>query len=127
MKTLRFIALLVAIATVGLSAAGSLIQRAATRASAKRNPFAGSESAWLAGTKLYARECASCHGTNREGGGSAPPLKQPDVYEASDGALFWILRNGSLYRGMPSFAHLPEAQRWQIITFLKSRQSHSFR
>jgi hypothetical protein len=25
---------------------------------------------------------------------------------------------------MPSFAHLPEAQRWQIITFLQSKDSH---
>jgi len=24
-----------------------------------------------------------------------------------------------LHRGMPSFAHLPEPQRWQIITFLR--------
>ena len=41
-------------------------------------------------------------------------------FEASPGALFWVLRNGSLKRGMLSFAHLPEAQRWQIITYLKT-------
>ena len=35
------------------------------------------------------------------------------------GALFWALRNGSLNKGMPSFAHLPNPQRWQIITFLR--------
>jgi hypothetical protein len=29
----------------------------------------------------------------------------------------------SLRRGMPSFAHLPESQRWQIITFLREMAS----
>jgi len=33
-----------------------------------------------------------------------------------------VLRNGSLRHGMPSFAHLPEQQRWQIVTYLKSLQ-----
>jgi len=50
----------------------------------------------------------------------APPLNQADVQAAPAGALFWVLRNGSLKRGMPSFAHLPEAQRWQIVTYLKT-------
>ena len=50
----------------------------------------------------------------------APPLNQADVHEAPHGALLWVLRNGSLKRGMPSFAHLPEPQRWQIIAYLKT-------
>ena len=48
------------------------------------------------------------------------PLRQPEVYEAAPPALFWILRNESLQRGMPSLAHLPEAQRWQIVTCLQA-------
>ena len=74
-----------------------------------------------AGAKLYARECAACHGSNLEGIGKAPPLNQAEVYDAPPGVLFWILRNGSLRRGMPSFAHLPEPQRWQIINFIRSQ------
>jgi hypothetical protein len=42
------------------------------------------------------------------------------VQQAPAGALFWSLANGSLNHGMPSFAHLPEPQRWQIVTFLHS-------
>ena len=42
------------------------------------------------------------------------------MHQASAGALFWILKNGSLRHGMPSFAHLPEPERWQIITYLRS-------
>jgi mono/diheme cytochrome c family protein len=82
-----------------------------------KNPLQGEEQSRRAGAKLYARECAACHGANREGFGKAPPLNRPEVLQ-SPGALFWVLENGSLHRGMPSFAHLPEPQRWQIITFL---------
>ncbi len=86
------------------------------------NPQEGQERAQRAGAKLFGRECASCHGENGAGGlGKAPPLRQKAIYDAPAGALFWILRNGSLHRGMPSFAHLPEAQRWQIIAWLQKR------
>jgi hypothetical protein len=33
--------------------------------------------------------------------------------------MFWVLENGSLHHGMPSFAHLPAPERWQIITYLQ--------
>jgi mono/diheme cytochrome c family protein len=100
---------------------GSLVQHAPATTGQLKNPFEGDQQAERAGAKLYARECASCHGLNREGRGKVPPLNQAEVYEATSGTLFWVLRNGSLRRGMPSFAQLPEAQRWQIITFLRSR------
>jgi len=83
------------------------------------NPLEGNERARRAGAKLYARECAACHGSNREGGQKAPPLNKPEVYQARPGTLLWVLRNGSLHTGMPSFAHLPEPERWQIITWLR--------
>jgi hypothetical protein len=36
--------------------------------------------------------------------------------------LFGVLKDGRIARGMPSWAQLPEEQRWQIITWLKSRE-----
>ena len=106
----------------GIAIARSLIQDAPPRVAAISNPLEGQDRAQRAGAKLFARECASCHGENGVGGlGKAPPLRQKEVYDAPPGALFWILRNGSLYHGMPSFAHLPETQRWQIITWLQAR------
>jgi len=115
-----YIAFLNASLTWATSVTGNLIQSAPAEAAERRNPFEADATAQRAGAKLYARECVSCHGSNREGGRSAPPHKRPDVRSAAPGSLFWVLTNGSLGRGMPSFAHLPEAQRWQIITFLKS-------
>jgi len=96
---------------------GSLVQRASSKAGTLSNPLQGTE-AQRAGAKLYKRECAACHGEGREGSAKVPPLAQAEVRKAAPGTLFWILRNGSLGTGMPSFAHLPEAERWQIIAFL---------
>lgn len=97
---------------------GSLIQRVSVKAGRLNNPLENDLAAQRAGAKLYQHECSACHGQTREGSRKAPPLAQPEVYGAAPGTLFWILRNGSLTTGMPSFAHLPEAQRWQIIAFL---------
>lgn len=99
---------------------GDLLQRVPSAAAQHRNPFGGSEEHRLAGAKLFQQECASCHGRDAKGIGKAPPLASPIVRRAEPGKLFWILRNGSLRRGMPSFAHLPEGERWQIVTYLKS-------
>ncbi len=99
---------------------GDLLQRVPAATAKLRNPFAGSEPDRRAGAKLFHQECAACHGREAKGIGKAPPLNSPQVRQAKPGALFWILRNGSLRRGMPSFAHLPEEERWQIVTYLKS-------
>ena len=97
----------------------NLLQQVPHKAAAKRNPMEGNEQARRAGAKLFARECSACHGKKAEGSEKAPPLRSVAVYQASAGALFWILENGSLHHGMPSFAHLPEPERWQIITYLR--------
>ena len=99
---------------------GSLVQQAPRKFEQLRNPYDGDRAAVVAGWKLFQRECAACHGKDARGISKAPPLVIADVYRAAPGALFWVLRNGSLKRGMPSYAHLPEQQRWQIVSFLKS-------
>jgi len=104
---------------VSLAWAGSPIRQAPTKSANMSNPFDANERAQRAGAKLYARECAACHGAHREGAGRAPSLNRPEIYQAPPGALFWVLRNGSIWHGMPSFAHLPEQQRWQIVSFLR--------
>ena len=98
----------------------SPVQYAPVGASQQPNPYEGQQQARRAGAKLYQRECAACHGAAAQGIGKALPLASREVREASPGTLFWVLRNGSIYRGMPSFSHLPDEQRWQIVTYLKS-------
>jgi mono/diheme cytochrome c family protein len=98
----------------------TVLEQAPAKAAKLSNPFEGREDARRAGAKLFRRECAACHGERAEGLGSAPPLKQRRIYNAPPGALFWVLRNGSQGRRMPSFAQLPEAQRWQLVTYVRS-------
>lgn len=106
-----------------LARAGSPLEQAPPEARAKLNPYAGDERAARAGRKLYLRECAACHGNAREGIGKRPPLVSRDVADAPPGAIEWLLRNGSLKGGMPSFSHVPAPQRWQIVTYLKTLAS----
>lgn len=87
---------------------------------ARRNPFENDAGAVAAGGKLFAQHCAECHGNMAEGGKKAPSLREQEVQEAPPGALFWVLTNGVVRRGMPVWSKLPEAQRWQIVAFLKS-------
>jgi mono/diheme cytochrome c family protein len=88
--------------------------------SALENPYDGDAEAAAAGRKLYAIQCAKCHGERAAGGRLAPSLLADDVRGASPGALFWFLTNGDLRRGMPAWSRLTEARRWQLVSFLKS-------
>ena len=105
--------------------AKSLLKRVPAKAKARINPMADSPDASRAGRKLFVRECGGCHGPNGEGIGKAPALVSAPLSGLSDGTLFWVLRNGSLWRGMPSFAHLPEPERWQIVTYVQSLRSNN--
>ena len=98
---------------------GDLLERVPASAGAKTNPYEGRHDAVLAGRKLFVRHCAACHGQQAEGRGKAPPLAQERVHDAASGTLFHAITNGSLRVGMPSFAAIPEPQRWQIVTYLK--------
>ena len=55
-------------------------------------------------------------------GHKKPSLKTDRIRTATDGDLEWFLRQGDLAHGMPSWSSLPEAQRWQIVTYLRSLQ-----
>lgn len=73
------------------------------------------------GRNLFLDHCASCHRDNAEGNGKKPSLRTPRIQkEASEGDLHWLLVNGNLGRGMPSWSKLPDEQRWQLVAYLKS-------
>jgi mono/diheme cytochrome c family protein len=104
---------------------GSLVGSAPSVAVGRVNPLASDPEARLAGARLYASACAGCHGEKREGSGRAPVLATPRIYDAPPGALFWVVRSGSVFSGMPSFADIPAPQRWQIVAFLTQDRSGS--
>jgi cytochrome c oxidase cbb3-type subunit 2 len=96
------------------------LAKAPRKAATRRNPLAADHDAVAAGGKLFAQHCAECHGDMAEGGKKAPSLLVDDVQQATPGALFWLLTNGVVRRGMPVWSKLPEPQRWQLVTFIKS-------
>ena len=96
------------------------LAKAPKKAVARRNPLEHDPEALAAGAKLFELHCAECHGENAEGGRKGPSLRAPEVQQATPGTLFWILTNGVVRRGMPVWSKLPEPQRWQIVTYLKS-------
>jgi mono/diheme cytochrome c family protein len=82
------------------------------------NPLLNEPDALAAGAKLFHHDCAQCHGAAADGRGSGPTLRSDRVRHATDGELEWLLKNGNLAHGMPSWSRLPEAQRWQIVRYL---------
>ena len=84
------------------------------------NPLAHDKDAVAAGSTLYDQHCADCHGGAGEGSRKGPSLLKPPVQDATPGTLFWLLTNGVVFRGMPVWSKLPEAQRWQLVSFIKS-------
>jgi len=88
----------------------------------KPNPFAGASTAPIAGGKLFRQNCASCHGDDALGRDGHPSLRSERVRAATPGELQWLLTNGSMKNGMPSWSRLPEQQRWQIVSYVKSLQ-----
>jgi mono/diheme cytochrome c family protein len=87
-----------------------------------KNPFSWDDSAaQAAGKTVYRQYCLGCHGVTGNGVASADfsardyPLKlesAPDFY-------YWIVSEGSMDTGMPSFkASLSDNQRWQVLTYI---------
>ena len=96
------------------------IAQAPEKARAKRNPLEKDPEAVSAGRILFQQRCAECHGDSAEGGKKAPSLRAPEIQNAEPGAIFWILTNGVVRKGMPVWSKLPEPQRWQLVSYIKS-------
>jgi mono/diheme cytochrome c family protein len=90
------------------------------KAAGRRNPLESDPEAVAAGAKLFEQHCAECHGTNADGGKKGPSLRADEVQQATPGTLFWLLTNGVVRKGMPVWSRLPEPQRWQLVSYIKS-------
>src|SRR5690242_9519522 len=95
-------------------------------AASLENPYRGQAAAARAGGVLYAVHCAACHGRSAEGTGNIPALARGPVQSVPDGEVFWFITKGSRSGAMPSWASLPEAQRWQLVTYLKTLVNEPF-
>lgn len=92
----------------------------------QKNPVAMNSDSIKSGKKIYAENCAYCHGGNAKGNTSAvlgldtdPPNLQKRIKSHSDGDFFWKIQNG---RGdMPTFKDELQANEiWSIINYLRN-------
>jgi mono/diheme cytochrome c family protein len=83
--------------------------------------MAGNPQSVAAGQLLYSDHGSKSHGDDAGGKGKRPSLRSDFVQGiATSGDLHWLLANGSLRNGMPSWSKLPDPQLWQVVSYLKS-------
>lgn len=108
------------LSSVLLRAQNQNFHNAPTSATALKNPVENQKDAITHGRKMYLQKCASCHGKNGEGSGNIPALVDGNIESVTPGELFWFVTHGDPKNGMPSWAQLPDNQRWQIVSYVKS-------
>jgi mono/diheme cytochrome c family protein len=110
-------------AGLALAASSSRWEHVPAKDHARANPMSGRPESISAGALVYRDHCLQCHKENAQGDGrKKPSLRSERVSTASDGDIEWFLRQGDLGHGMPSWSNLPEAQRWQLVAYLRSIQ-----
>lgn len=123
MRSIKTFAAAIAIlgaAGLCFAADGSWLKRVPEKDRQRVNPFAGNADAIAGGGRVFQDHCSKCHGEDALGRGKRPSLRSERIQGATDGELFWLLKNGNLAKGMPTWAALPEPMRWQVIAYVKS-------
>jgi len=97
---------------------------------ARANAVPRTDEAVAQGRAHFADHCAVCHGNDGSGDtafgrGLYPPppdLSGRATRELSDGEIFWIIRNGIRFTGMPAFGSGPAEQdeeTWHLVHFIR--------
>jgi putative copper resistance protein D len=102
----------------------------ATPTSYALSPEVFAVSSIATGHALYAQHCASCHGGEGQGDGPMAadlPIVPLDLATSSvaakpEGDLYWAVTAGMPGAMMPNFASLSDAQRWDIVDYLKAQR-----
>ena len=80
-----------------------------------------------AGRELYRQKCEICHaydgsGKTDMGAGHYPPprdLRTAEVMNATDGELFYFIRNGIRNTAMPGW-QMPDRDIWRLVVFVRN-------
>lgn len=109
---------------------GLAISLASSRAAGDaENPLADSSQAITRGRIAYTGSCAVCHGAEGDGKGSFgvalyPPatnLQLPETQGKTDAELFWIVKNGLSFLGMPAYAdRYDDTDIWSLVAYMRT-------
>jgi len=121
MPLLSLLFILLSTVLVVAEADGAWLTKVPSRDRNRTNPYQDQPDAIAAGRRIYLDHCSKCHGENAQGTRKRPPLTSPRVQQqATVGDLHWLLVNGNMKKGMPSWSKLPDPQLWQVISYVKS-------
>lgn len=100
-----------------------------TQAGSAQNPVGQNPRALESGRAAYTGSCAVCHGATGDGNGMfgqavyppATDLRAHDTQEKSDAQLFWIIKNGLSFAGMPGFGNqFNDQDIWSLVSYTRS-------
>jgi mono/diheme cytochrome c family protein len=95
------------------------------------NPFANDPRALVTGRIEYTGSCAVCHGAKGDGRGTFGPTTYPHATDftnepaksKTDAQLFWIVKNGLGFTGMPAFTdQYKDADIWAMVAYIRALQ-----
>ena len=99
-----------------------------------KNPVAATAESLSEGKQLYQRHCASCHGSNAEGGAGNDLIPAaPDLtgkawkHGSTDGEIFSSIKNGvpPELNMVPFGDQLKDADIWNVVNYLRSLEKKS--
>ena len=91
-----------------------------------KNPLEATPLAIAEARDHFADHCATCHG-NRDDGRTqinaglyppAPDMRERATQDLSDGELFYIVKNGIRFTGMPGWGGTDE-DNWKLVLFIR--------
>ena len=94
-----------------------------------KNPVAPAGESLSDGKRIYQRYCASCHGSNAEGGPGndlippAPDLTDKDwKHGSTDGEIFSAIKNGvpPELNMIPFADQLKDPEIWNVVNYIRS-------
>jgi len=98
-------------------------------AAAQQNPQAALNPDTLVNVRrLYTGRCSTCHGPDGKGDTSigahiyprAADLTDSATQTRTDGAIFWIIANGSPHTGMPGWTGtMSDEEMWQTVSYIR--------
>jgi mono/diheme cytochrome c family protein len=96
-----------------------------------KNPLPLTDANVAEGRAHFADHCAVCHGNDGRGETEmgqglypkAPDMRDHDTQEMTDGEIFYIIKNGVRFTGMPAWGategHADDEDNWKLVHFIR--------